>query len=506
MQYILNSSQMKQCDANTMEKYGMLSAVLMERAAMAAAEEVEAYLPERVKKILIACGTGNNGGDGLAMARLLFLKGNEVTVLFPGKEEKCSVEAARQLSIVRNYGIPVTDRFPGQEYDVIIDALFGIGLCREIGGVYRDLIAQMNERTAWKVAVDISSGISADNGAVMGIAFRADLTVTFGFAKTGQLLYPGADYTGRLEVKDIGIDCRSLPDIRPELRYLEETDLKQLPGRTARTNKGSYGKLLIFAGSRNMAGAAFLSAKAAYRTGSGLVKIVTEEVNREIIQCLVPEAILATYDKETDLPSFVREQAEWADAIVAGPGAGLSEAAEKIVEVILDSAEVPCLLDADALNILAKHPEWLKRHRAPVIVTPHLGEMSRLTGTDIPEIQKDIISVAERFSGEYDVIVVLKDARTVTWIPGGAGYINVTGNHGMATAGSGDVLTGVIGSLLGQNVSPETAAPLGVMLHGMAGDRAARKTGKASLMASDLTDGLAMVLSSISDQERRIYL
>lgn len=482
-----------------MEKYGMLSAVLMERAAMAAAEEVEAYEPGRIKKILIACGTGNNGGDGLAMARLLFLEGHEVTVLFPGKEEKCSVEAARQLSIVRNYGIPVTDQFPGQEYDVIVDALFGIGLCREIGGNYRDLIAKLNEQTAWKVAVDISSGISADNGAVMGIAFRADLTVTFGFAKAGQLLYPGAGYTGRLEVKDIGIDCHSLLDIRPRLRRLDETDLKLLPSRTARTNKGSYGKLLIFAGSRNMAGAAFFSAKAAYRTGSGLVKIVTEEANREIVQCLVPEAILATYDKETDMQSFVKEQIKWADAIVAGPGTGLSETAEKMVETILDCAEVPCLLDADALNILAKHPEWLKNHKEPVIVTPHLGEMSRLTGTDIPEIQKDMISVAERVADEYDVIVVLKDARTVTWIPGGTGYINTTGNHGMATAGSGDVLTGVIGSLLGQNVPPETAAPLGVMLHGMAGDEAAVKKGKVSLMASDLTDGLSMVLSATSD-------
>lgn len=499
MQYILNSSQMKQCDVNTMEHYGMFSAVLMERAALAATEDVEAYLPEKTKKILIVCGTGNNGGDGLAMARLLFLRGHEVTVLFPGKEEKCSVEAARQLSIVRNYGIPVTGQLPGQDYDVIVDAVFGIGLCREIGGVWRELIAKLNQRTAWKVAVDISSGISADNGAVMGIAFRADLTVTFGFAKAGQLLYPGADYTGRLKVKDIGIDCHSLLDICPELRCLDKTDLKLLPDRTAHTNKGSYGKLLIFAGSRNMAGAACFSGKAAYRTGSGLVKIVTEEANREVVHCLVPEAVLATYDEETDICSFIKEQMKGVDAIVAGPGLGVSETAEKIVKAILDAAEVPCLLDADALNILATHPEWLKNHKAPVIVTPHLGEMARLTGTPVPDIQKDMISVAERFAGEYDVIVVLKDARTVTWIPGGPGYINTTGNHGMATAGSGDVLTGVIGSLLGQHVSPETAAPLGVMIHGMAGDAAVQKTGKVSLMASDLTDGLSMVLYATSD-------
>ena len=498
MKYILNSSQMKQCDVNTMERYGMLSAVLMERAALAAAEEVETCLPQRGKRILIACGTGNNGGDGLAMARLLFLKEYDVTVLFPGTEEKCSTEAARQLNIVRNYGIPVAAQMPEGEFDVIVDALFGIGLCREIGGVYRDLILQMNERKAWKVAVDISSGVSADNGAVLGTAFCADLTVTFGFAKIGQLVYPGADYTGRLAVKDIGIDCHSLFEIRPHLLCMDETDLTLLPGRTARSNKGSYGKLLIFAGSRNMAGAAAFSGRAAYRTGSGLVKIVTEEANRQIIQSLVPEAVLDVYDEDTDMEAFVREQLSWADAVVAGPGIGLSEQAEQIVRTVLLEAEVPCLLDADALNILSAHPQWLKEHKASVTVTPHLGEMARLTGKEVSEIQKNMISVAKTFAEAYDVIVVLKDARTVVGIPGGSGYINTTGNHGMATAGSGDVLTGVIGSLLGQKVPPQTAAPLGVMLHGLAGDAAAREKGKVSLMASDLAEGLTAVLREIN--------
>ena len=463
MKYILNSSQMKQCDANTMERYGMLSAVLMERAALAAAEEVETCLPQRGKRILIACGTGNNGGDGLAMARLLFLKEYDVTVLFPGNEEKCSTEAARQLNIVRNYGIPVAAQMPEGEFDVIVDALFGIGLCREIGGVYRDLILQMNERKAWKVAVDISSGVSADNGAVLGTAF-----------------------------------CHSLFEIRPHLLCMDETDLTLLPGRTARSNKGSYGKLLIFAGSRNMAGAAAFSGRAAYRTGSGLVKIVTEEANRQIIQSLVPEAVLDVYDEDTDMEAFVREQLSWADAVVAGPGIGLSEQAEQIVRTVLLEAEVPCLLDADALNILSAHPQWLKEHKASVTVTPHLGEMARLTGKEVSEIQKNMISVAKTFAEAYDVIVVLKDARTVVGIPGGPGYINTTGNHGMATAGSGDVLTGVIGSLLGQKVPPQTAAPLGVMLHGLAGDAAAREKGKVSLMASDLAEGLTAVLREIN--------
>ena len=204
------------------------------------------------------------------------------------------MEAARQLGIVRRYGIPLVTQMPEGDFDVVIDAIFGIGLDREVGGVYRDLILQMNRMPAWKMAVDISSGISADDGAVLGCAFRADLTVTFGFAKVGQLLYPGAEYTGELKVKDIGIDGHSLFEIRPELCCLEPGDLAGLlPRRTDHSNKGSYGKLLIVAGSRNMAGAAAFSARAAYRTGSGLVKVVTEECNREIIQTLAPEAVLA---------------------------------------------------------------------------------------------------------------------------------------------------------------------------------------------------------------------
>lgn len=494
MKYILSSAQMKQCDVNTMEKYGMVSAVLMERAAMSVVEEIVSGKPGRDTEILIACGTGNNGGDGIAMARLLYLKGYHVTILFPGKEEKCSVEAKRQLDIARRYGINIENQLPEREYDVVADALFGIGLDREIGGIYAPLIEQLNALQAWKVAVDIASGISADNGTVMGSAFKADLTVTFGFAKVGQLLYPGAAYTGRLLVKDIGIDEKSLSDIRPKVKMYDGDDLSRLPKRDAYSNKGSYGKVLIFAGSRNMAGAAAFSGKAAYRTGAGLVKIVTEESNREIIQSLVPEAVLSTYDSDTDMAAFVKEQLAWADAVIAGPGIGRSAQAEVLVRSVLTLSEAPCLLDADALNILSEHPDWLLRKNADVVVTPHLGEMSRLTGNSIKEIRENLFSIAQKFSDEYDVITVLKDARTVIASPGGESFINTTGNHGMATGGSGDVLTGMIGALLGQKVLAEQAAALGVMLHGMAGDAAAQVVGKTSLMASDLINGISTIL------------
>ncbi len=504
MRFILTSEQMQKCDANTMEGYGVPSAVLMERAACSAVEVIDEAFPDPGASILIACGTGNNGGDGLAMARLLFLKGHVVTVLFPGEEEKCSEEAARQLGIVRAYGIEVIKRLPSEEFldeelsetafDVVVDALFGIGLTRDIEGTYRTVIEDLNALSAMKVAVDIPSGLSADTGKVMGIAFCADVTATFGFAKIGQLLYPGADYCGELIVKDIGIDEMSLPGVDPDILMAEPQDLALLPQRKNDTNKGSYGKVLIVAGSFNMAGAAAFSARAAYRSGAGLVRVVTSVENREIIQTLVPEAILATYDEKVEMETFVREQTIWADAIVLGPGIGRSRQAEDLVKRILAEATVPCLVDADGLNILASHPEWIKEARATLLITPHPGEMSRLAGTSVLAVKDDLIGEATRFADEYGVITVLKDARTIIRLPGEVTWINTTGNNGMATAGSGDVLTGIIGALLGQGIPVSDAVVLGVMIHGMAGDAAAEAVGRTSLMASDLVDGISTVL------------
>ena len=494
MRYVLNSEEMKQCDKNTMEHYGLPSAVLMERAAYSVYEEITKEKPDTGTTVLIACGAGNNGGDGFALARLLYLKGYPVDILFAGKEDKTSIEAKRQLTIVRNYEIPLFTELPKKEYDVIVDSLFGIGLCRNIEGDYADLIEKLNVMEGYKVAVDICSGLSADDGAVMGVAFRADLTVTFGFAKLGHLLFPGAAYSGRVTVKDIGIDEMSLLSVKPKAGVLDTEDFYMLPKRKSRTNKGSYGKLLIFAGSRNMAGAAAFSARAAYSSGSGLVRVVTEESNREIIQTLVPEAILTTYDMDTDMDRLVQEILPWADAIVAGPGIGIHSQAENLIRAILKYAKVPCVLDADGLNLIAEHKDWLWEKKAPVIVTPHLGEMSRLCGMSIPEIQNNLISVAGEFAKKYQVVTVLKDARTVISLPEGFFYINTSGNNGMATGGSGDVLTGVIGSFLGQKMDVKKAAPLSVFIHGMAGDVTAERYGKAGLMASDLIEGIREVL------------
>ncbi len=501
MKYILDSHEMKQCDENTMQRRGMLSAVLMERAALAAAQEIVSRYPDPETKVLIVCGAGNNGGDGIAVARLLYLQKYQVSICFVGKREKMTTETARQMQIAENYGVSfcnVSEAF-AQNWDVVADAIFGIGLCREISGKYADILAQMNERKADKVAIDIASGVSGSTGQVLGIAFRADLTVTFGFAKRGQLLYPGMEYTGELKVADIGIDEQSLFDLKPQMRVLEPADLKFLPKRESRSNKGSYGKLLILAGSDQMAGAAIFAAKAAYRMGCGLIRVATVEENRLILQEQVPEAVLAVYNDGTDVVKFVETQLHWADAVVAGPGISQSELAEKMLHELIRQIRIPCLCDADALNILARHPEWWNEVQTEMIITPHLGEMSRLTGQPISEIKDELVQTASEFAKEHQINVVLKDARTVTAGKNGSCFLNLSGNHGMATAGAGDVLSGVIGALLAQKLEPKIAAPLGVYVHGLAGDAAVPKCGHYAMMASDIVEGIIDVLRKQED-------
>ena len=497
MKVLVDSRQMKQCDKNTIEYFGMPSLVLMERAALSVVQEVENHFGKGKGKkhtALVACGFGNNGGDGLAIGRMLWQRGYGVTILMPPGDHKMSEEAKAQKGILEKYGVPMADAIPMQEFDVIIDALFGIGLARDLEGVYRQFVDGMNARPGFKVAVDIPSGIHADTGAVLGVGFRADLTVTFAFAKTGLLLYPGAEYAGKVLVKDIGISSHSFLGEKPTMYCVGEEEYALLPERKPYSNKGTFGKVLAVAGSKNMAGAAFLSGKASYATGAGLVRIFTEEKNRVALQGLLPEAILTTYGGAKDLEGTLEKALSWADAIVAGPGIGIGEAAKKLVKSILKHAKAPVILDADGLNVVASHLKWLKKAKAPVIVTPHLGEMARLSGMGIADIQKQLLQVARNFAQEYHVICVLKDARTITALPDGRAYFNVSGNHGMAAAGAGDVLSGVLAGLAAQGMRLEEAAPVGVYLHGAAADRQLQATGAYGMMAHHLIDGVAQVL------------
>lgn len=500
MKYIVNSQEMKQYDQNTTERFQIPSIVLMERAALAFVEELKKKQLD-LSKVLIVCGNGNNGGDGLAIARLIKLQGVSVDIVLIGNGKSGTEQNLLQQEILKAYQIEIMTALPENvSYTVVIDAVFGVGLSRAVQGAYAELLMQMNALSGKKIAVDIASGISADDGAVLKTAFRADVTITFAYAKIGMMLWPGSTYSGEVIVRDIGIDGNSWCGEKPRVAALEDSDFCLLPERTSHSNKGTYGKLLVAAGSVNMAGAAILSGKAAYAAGCGLVRIVTPEENRTILQTALPEALLTTLDMRSPDISKLDEAIKWADAIVCGPGLGQSAAANAMVRYLLKNASIPLLLDADALNLAAKDRTILLNVHAPVVITPHLGEMSRLTQRTVNEIQTGLLEVAEMFAAQYNVVCVLKDARTVTCVPNTSGqknagiYLNLSGNNGMATAGSGDVLSGIIGSLMAQGLCAGDAAPLGVYLHGRAGDAAVQMTGTRSLMAPDIIEGLKPVL------------
>lgn len=511
MQYLLSAREMKQIDKNTIEVFGVPSLVLMERAALRVVEVIKKEQIDAAKT-LVVCGTGNNGGDGMAVARMLYLEGNSVEVWLIGNPEKCSEETKKQYDILKAYEVPVVEQkeeFCAQgctqdsdleraqtqtAYTLMIDALFGIGLSRNVEGVHREAIEEMNRLEGTKIAIDIPSGIHADSGAVMGNCFYADHTVTFAYNKTGLWLYPGADAAGQIHIADIGITKESFLEKEPQMLMPQAEDLTRLPKRKADSNKGTYGKVLVIAGSEEMSGAAYFSAKAAYLSGCGLVKVFTHEKNRTMLTTRLPEAIPVTYDGKKNLKESLIAAVQWADVLVLGPGLGHSDTARQIVKLTIQTAAVPIVVDADALNLLSEELEILKGPHTDLIVTPHLGEMSRLVDMPIEYIKKNILMTAQDFSREYNVICVLKDARTITSIPYGKTYVNTSGNHGMATAGSGDVLTGIIAGFLAGGLTPEEAAVFGVYVHGLSGDAMVEKTGYYSLMAEDILDGIKEVL------------
>lgn len=483
---------MKTCDENTSREFGVPEEVLMERAALAVADETMRRMKQG-DHVLVLCGTGNNGGDGLAIARILAERKIDVCFYMTGNPKKGTL-CEKQLSICRKYDIRELKTLPEQETSIVIDAVFGTGLSRDIEGELFTLFETVNKWNSYRITVDIPSGISSDHGKELGISFHADLTVTFAFRKIGQILYPGADRCGEIICADIGITEKSFLGLKPKVTALTEEDLSLLPKRQNDSHKGDYGKLLVIAGSPGMCGASLFAAKAAYRMGAGLVQIYAPEENRTVLQQTLPEAILTTYRSDRFDEKELLESIHWADAVLIGPGLGTSPVAGKILKTTLSAVSMPLVVDADALNLLAKEPELLKRPHTDMILTPHLGEMSRLTGDAPIYLKEEKISRAMDFANEYNVIVVLKDSRTVTAVPYGNIYLNTTGNHGMATGGSGDVLSGMILGLIGTGLSAELAAPLGVYLHGLAGDHAAKTKGERCLMASDLLDSLCEVL------------
>lgn len=511
--YFVSSAEMKKYDRATINDFQVPSLVLMERAALETVGEIEKRFGKG-SRVLVVSGTGNNGGDGIAVGRILMQRGYEVDFVLIGAEEKYSEETRHQLVIIAKYGCTLKSKIESMEYDIIIDALFGIGLSRNVEGIYKKCIETMNSMSGFIVSIDIPSGINADTGAVMNAAVKADITVTFAFEKLGHILYPGCEYCGEVLCKDIGITKESFrgeegPRVYSYADRYREQAAALMPARSRGGNKGTFGKALVIAGSRNMSGACELCARSAYRIGAGMVKVVTPEENREIIQKNLPEALLSTYTDAEKTESWkeflqdLKESMKWADCIVIGPGIGKSGTASILFKYVVKESAKPLVIDADGLNLLAESEELqellrtlsLKESRQ-IIVTPHVSEFARLYGCRPEEVKKDIISKTKELADRLCCTVVCKDARTaVADYMERDVYLNATGNDGMATAGSGDVLAGIIGGLLTQGVRCREAAEAGVFLHGRLGDLAAERTGRYAVMAGDLTEQLKYILS-----------
>ncbi len=511
MKYALGSGQMKAIDRYTIETIGIPSMVLMEKAAMAVVRHTKELCSER-DSILAVCGYGNNGGDGIAAARILFMEGYPVTIYMVGERERATKETKQQLKIAKKLGIPMIRKVKWEEYTIIIDALFGIGLTRSVTGEFRKVIEAINQKKMKVVSIDVPSGISADDGKIFGIAVNADITVTFGFQKIGCLLFPGSEYAGKVYVEDIGFANGGL-DEPPTRFFFDEAPETLLPVRKKNSNKGTYGKVLVIAGSKNMSGAAYFAATAAYRMGSGLVRVLTAQENREILQRQLPEAILTTYEtledgiSETDAEN-IKEAVAWASVIVLGPGLGQSVMSAGIVNYVICECKVPLVIDADGLNIISRlitekvtaeeGVEGRIRYLAELlpagtILTPHKKELSVLTGIPLADLVGCLIDSSAPCTYNNELVYVKKDVRTIVSF-GNSDYINVSGNDGMATAGSGDVLAGMIAGLLAQGESPKMAAMAGCFLHGIAGDVAAKKKGPRSMLASDILEAIPEVL------------
>lgn len=512
MQYIADALEAKEIDGISIQKIGIPSFVLMERASLKVADCVRTFAHTYRDRILVVCGMGNNGGDGVAAGRILAEWGFTVHIVLLGAEERASEEMKQQLVIARNLSIPIITAASLSEYTVIIDAVFGIGLSREITGEYRTWIEKINKAAATVVSVDIPSGVDASTGKILGIAVKADYTVTFGVNKRGLVLFPGVQYAGKVLVEDIGFPAKAIELVEPKAVSYERTDLAALfPKRIPYSNKGSYGKTLIIAGSEHMSGAAFFSAAAAYRMGSGLVKVLTHENNRVMLQTNLPEALLCTYDgtecnieqngsgvlqQSGDFESRFREELEWATTIVIGPGLGKSKMSDFFMRQVLQVRDIPVVIDADGLNLLADYQEYFQEDRIihlpeNFILTPHLKEMSRLIREDLDIIKERIADIA--YEHTDGAVIVLKDARTAV-SNGKKLYINQSGNNALAKGGSGDVLSGIIGGLLALGMAPFEAASLGVYLHGLTAEEYVKKKGFSSMLASDILEELQNLL------------
>jgi len=503
---IARVEQMRSMDRFAIEKLKIPEEILMENAGLAAAFVLNREIGIRRKKFVVLCGGGNNGGDGFVVARKILADGGAAKIFVLGDPAKYKGAAKTNYAIIS--GLPVEMEPVGAVDDMIrdilhcdgvIDGLFGTGLDREVEGLYADVIDFVNESGKPVLSLDIPSGINGDTGEVMGIAVKADFTVTFGVPKIGNLLYPGYEMCGRLFVCHISFP----PDLYDrETLQIQVNDFVPLPARNPDGHKGSMGEALVIAGAASYFGAPYFSALSFLKAGGGYARLALPAAMAPFIAqkgseiVLVPQKETADGSIALDNRRFLLDLAAKMDCIVTGPGLSLNNETQQLVRELISKIEKPVLIDGDGITAIAGHLDLIRKRKGETILTPHLGEMSRITGKDVNAIRRSRIDILQETAKDLGAFVVLKGAHSLIGSPEGRVYVNLSGNSGMATAGCGDVLTGTIAAMCGLGLGTEEAVRKGVFLHGLAGDLAAEDMGEDGMTAQDILDYLPLALKT----------
>ena len=505
IEYLVTSEEMQRYDSNTIHHFKVPGIVLMEQAALSCLPEIK-KIPNTGKNVLVLAGKGNNGGDAMALARLLFENQYSVTVCILSNTEDISngfSESAKiQFDILTSMNIPIVTKLPDDSYDIIIDGIFGVGLSRDIIGNIANAINQVNQYSGYKISLDMPSGIDATSGKLYNVAFNADMTLTFAFLKRGLYLLPGARYAGKIVKCPIGITKNSFLDNPPVMFTLTGNISDYLPARDPFGHKGTFGKVLLIAGSQEIGGAAILAGKASMKSGCGMLRILTHSKQKSDILTSIPEAMIDDYTGLEEALFHLKRGMEWADVIAIGPGIGTDFIAENILATIIKESTKPLVLDADAINLLSndnlysilKELQCKESSCRLLILTPHPLELARICHCNKEKIMNEGIKLANDLAKDLNAVIIKKDANTII-TDGKRLALNRNGNSGMATAGSGDVLCGITASLLAQNHEAFHTAVTSVYLHALAGDYAAKESNEYSIIASDIIHSISKVLS-----------
>lgn len=516
---VVTAQQMREIDRQTIEQIGIPGAVLMEHAGTTVVQAIREHFPE-CQRIAVIVGKGNNGGDGLVVARQLAHAGQPIQILLVSPPESFAGDALTNLQIAQNLDLSITSVLSEDELrgarsqiaaaDLIVDSIFGTGLRGGVRGFIGEIIGCINETGKPVIAIDLPSGLAADTGIAEGECIQATYTVTMGLPKRGNLIHPGATFTGKLEVADIGFPSSVIDAQDIQINWTQPSDAARiLPSRPTHSHKGTYGRVFVAAASSGMTGAAALTSAGALRVGAGLVTLGVPKSLNPILEVKFTEGMTLPLPETAEgslaleAKSHIIEVVERTKSVLAiGPGLSQHPETVALVHSLIRESDTPTVIDADGINAIAKSKEILSSLSPQTVLTPHPGEMARLTGGTVESLERDRIGIAQQFATTHNVTLVLKGAPTVVAFGNGEVWINSTGNAGMATGGMGDILTGLIAGLIAQKVPACDAAVLGVYLHGLAGDIVAESIGMHGLMAGDVLNSVPKAIKLCSAQSQ----